>query len=192
MKIPRSALWIVWVRRKTLTPIAIFCVRSIAEVLSVRQMLDELCQQLGCAAPPLGVMIETPASALLAAHLAAVADFLSIGSNDLAQYTLAMDRGQSELATALDALHPAVLQLIRTTAEAARAAGITPILIDIFAHEDRYCALRARSLSDVIRLADVPAPSGCVPTAINDNGDVVGYATPAGSNRSASCGAPAP
>jgi phosphoenolpyruvate-protein kinase (PTS system EI component) len=70
-------------------------------------------------------MIETPASALLARKLAEVADFLSIGSNDLAQYTLAMDRGQAELATQLDALHPAVLRLIRTSAIAARAAGRT-------------------------------------------------------------------
>jgi phosphoenolpyruvate-protein kinase (PTS system EI component) len=68
-------------------------------------------------------MIETPASALLAGPLAAVADFLSIGSNDLAQYTLAMDRGNADLATELDALHPAVLQLIRKSADAARAAG---------------------------------------------------------------------
>src|SRR5262249_59902030 len=64
-------------------------------------------------------MIETPASALLAEQLAAVADFFSIGSNDLAQYTLAMDRGQTQL----DALHPAVLRLIRVTAAAGRAAG---------------------------------------------------------------------
>ena len=98
-------------------------VTDVSEVQSVREMLDELCQELGCAAPPLGVMIETPASALLASELAAVADFLSIGSNDLAQYTLAMDRGQAELAAQLDALHPAVLRLIRISADAARAAG---------------------------------------------------------------------
>src|SRR6185295_7414836 len=95
----------------------------VCEVQRVRRIVDELCRELGWASPPLGVMIETPASALLADRLAEVADFLSIGSNDLAQYTLAMDRGQAELAAQLDALHPAVLRLIRTTAEAGHAAG---------------------------------------------------------------------
>jgi phosphoenolpyruvate-protein phosphotransferase len=98
-------------------------ITDVAEVQSVREMLAELCRQLGCTTPPLGVMIETPASALLAAPLAAVADFLSIGSNDLTQYTLAMDRGEAELAAQLDALHPAVLRLIGMSAAAARAAG---------------------------------------------------------------------
>ena len=92
------------------------------EVESVRRVLDELCREMRCAAPQLGVMIETPAAALRAGSLAAVADFFSIGTNDLAQYTLAMDRGQAELAAQLDAMHPAVLHLIRVTAEAGRAA----------------------------------------------------------------------
>ena len=96
-----------------------------SEVESVRRILEELCAETGRSAPQLGVMIETPAAALLAERLSAVADFLSIGSNDLAQYTLAMDRGQAELAAQLDALHPAVLRLIRTTAAAGRAAGRT-------------------------------------------------------------------
>jgi len=69
------------------------------------------------------VMIETPAAALRAGSLAAVADFFSIGTNDLAQYTLAMDRGQAELAAQLDALHPAVLHLIHAAAEAGRTSG---------------------------------------------------------------------
>ncbi|HWW60554.1 MAG TPA: phosphoenolpyruvate--protein phosphotransferase, partial [Thermoanaerobaculia bacterium] len=97
-------------------------ITDVAEVRSARAILDELCERLGCAAPPLGVMIETPASALLAGALAEVADFFSIGSNDLSQYTLAMDRGHAELAAQLDALHPAVLRLIRISADAARAA----------------------------------------------------------------------
>jgi phosphoenolpyruvate-protein kinase (PTS system EI component) len=68
-------------------------------------------------------MIETPASALLADSLAAEADFFSIGSNDLSQYALAMDRGHAELARRLDALHPAVLRLIALVAEAGRLHG---------------------------------------------------------------------
>ena len=68
-------------------------------------------------------MIETPASAILAERIAAAADFLSIGTNDLTQYTLAMDRGHPQLAARLDALHPAVLRLIARTAEGAAAHG---------------------------------------------------------------------
>src|SRR5690606_16699494 len=72
--------------------------------------------------PALGVMIETPASALLAPALLREADFLSIGSNDLAQYVLAMDRAHPELAARLDGLHPAVLQLIGRVAQAGAKA----------------------------------------------------------------------
>jgi phosphocarrier protein FPr/phosphocarrier protein len=74
-------------------------------------------------APPLGVMIETPAAALLAGPLAREADFLSIGTNDLSQYTLAMDRGNAELAARVDAAHPAVLRLIGAACEAAARHG---------------------------------------------------------------------
>ncbi len=68
-------------------------------------------------------MIETPAAALTAAALLREVDFLSIGSNDLTQYTLAMDRGHTHLARRTDALHPAVLQLIAAAASAGKAAG---------------------------------------------------------------------
>ena len=60
----------------------------------------------------LGVMVETPASAVTTDRLAKEADFFSIGTNDLTQYVLAMDRGNAQLASQIDALHPAVLQLI--------------------------------------------------------------------------------
>ena len=68
-------------------------------------------------------MIETPAAALTAAALLREVDFLSIGSNDLTQYTLAMDRGHPQLAGRTDALHPAVLKLIAATAGAGTAVG---------------------------------------------------------------------
>lgn len=94
-----------------------------SELAQVRAMLDACAGDLGLdRVPELGVMIETPASALLAAELLREADFLSIGSNDLAQYVLAMDRGHPELAARLDGLHPAVLRLIGMAADAARAA----------------------------------------------------------------------
>jgi multiphosphoryl transfer protein len=71
----------------------------------------------------LGAMIETPAAALMASGLIREVDFLSIGSNDLTQYTLAMDRGHPQLAGRTDALHPAVLKLVAAAASAGAAAG---------------------------------------------------------------------
>ncbi len=73
--------------------------------------------------PVAGVMVEIPAAALRAADLLEHADFLSIGTNDLAQYTLAADRMAGELADLLDPWQPALLDLIRMTAEAGQAAG---------------------------------------------------------------------
>jgi phosphoenolpyruvate-protein kinase (PTS system EI component) len=70
-------------------------------------------------------MIETPAAALTAEKIATAADFLSIGSNDLTQYALAMDRGHPELARRIDALHPAVLKLIALAAAAGERRGKT-------------------------------------------------------------------
>ncbi|QJR16741.1 phosphoenolpyruvate--protein phosphotransferase [Usitatibacter palustris] len=99
-------------------------VTDIEDLVTVRALLDECAKDLGIdATPALGVMIETPASAMLADQLAVHADFFSIGTNDLSQYTLAMDRGHPELAAKLDALHPAVLRLIDTISQAAHEAG---------------------------------------------------------------------
>lgn len=95
-----------------------------AEVRTVRSMVNDLQSQLGLRAPvEIGAMIETPAAALTAKHIVATADFLSIGSNDLTQYSLAMDRGHPELARKIDALHPAVLELIALAASAGERAG---------------------------------------------------------------------
>jgi len=92
-------------------------VASLAELRAVRALLDAEKQALGYAEPiELGIMIETPAAAVTADILAAEADFLSIGTNDLTQYVLAMDRGNPALAAELDALHPAVLRMIAQAA----------------------------------------------------------------------------
>ena len=71
-----------------------------------------------------GIMIETPAAALLSRHLASMVDFFSIGSNDLIQYTMAADRGNTEVASLGSPYSPAVLSLIKMTADAAIDAGI--------------------------------------------------------------------
>ena len=71
-----------------------------------------------------GIMIETPAAALLSGELAKEADFFSIGTNDLVQYTMAMDRQNGQLEEFFDPHHPALLRLIEETAENGRRAGI--------------------------------------------------------------------
>ncbi|HEX8470357.1 MAG TPA: putative PEP-binding protein, partial [Brevundimonas sp.] len=93
-------------------------IASVAEVRQARALLDRAVADAGRPAPLLGVMIETPAAAMTTDLLAAEIDFVSIGTNDLTQYTLAMDRQNPHLAVQLDGLHPAVLRLI-----AASAAG---------------------------------------------------------------------
>jgi phosphocarrier protein FPr/phosphocarrier protein len=99
-------------------------VTDIAEILAVRAAIDEIKAEFGIAERiELGAMIETPAAALTASRLIREVDFLSIGSNDLTQYTLAMDRGHAELAGRTDALHPAVLKLVAAAAGAGVAAG---------------------------------------------------------------------
>lgn len=91
-----------------------------AEIRAVRRMLDEVRRELSIGAPvQVGAMIETPSSAVIAGRIAREVDFLSIGTNDLTQYTLAMDRGHAELAHRIDGLHPAVLHLISMTVDAA-------------------------------------------------------------------------
>jgi multiphosphoryl transfer protein len=121
-----------------------------AEIRTVRSMLDEERRAVGRTAPvELGVMIETPAAAVMSDRIAAEADFLSIGTNDLTQYTLAMDRGHPELAARLDALHPAILRLIARVACAASShrrrvavcgglasdPAAAPVLIGLGVHE---------------------------------------------------------
>lgn len=97
-------------------------VSSVTEIRMARAMLRDLAPA-DAAPASLGIMVETPASALLADQLLAEADFLSIGTNDLTQYVLAMDRGNALLAGQIDALHPAVLRLIGSVGAAGAAAG---------------------------------------------------------------------
>jgi phosphoenolpyruvate-protein kinase (PTS system EI component) len=101
-------------------------VTDVTEISAVRTLVEELNTELGNGLRiKLGAMIETPAAALNASVLLREVDFLSIGSNDLTQYTLAMDRGHAALAGRTDALHPAVLKLIALTANAGIEAGKT-------------------------------------------------------------------
>jgi phosphoenolpyruvate-protein phosphotransferase len=99
-------------------------VTDVAEIATVRAQIEELARDMNLGdRPQLGVMVEVPSAALLADQLAAHSDFLSLGTNDLTQYTLAMDRGNPELAARLDGLHPAVLRLVARAVEGAAVHG---------------------------------------------------------------------
>lgn len=148
-------------------------VSGVDELRAVRALLDEVKRELGVTeAVELGVMVETPAAAVMADILAAEADFLSIGTNDLTQYVLAMDRGNPELAARIDALDPAVLRLIAQTTAGAQKHGrwvgvcgglasdlaAAPILIGLGVTELSATAAVVPELKALIRTLD---PASC-------------------------------
>lgn len=98
-------------------------VGDIEEYRQARKLLDELQVELNIPRVTAGIMIEVPSAALMADVLAQEVDFFSIGTNDLTQYTLAMDRMHPALASRQDGLHPAVLRLIDKTIEGAHKHG---------------------------------------------------------------------
>ena len=112
---------ILRVRPEGVCRVLVPMITSAHELRAVRVVLDEERRALGVSGPvQLGAMIEVPVAAVLSAQLAAEADFLSIGTNDLTQYGLAMDRGNPHVAAQLDGLHPGVLRLVAQTVEGAR------------------------------------------------------------------------
>ncbi len=104
-------------------------VSTVEEVRRARELLVEAQASLetrGDATPAhvdLGIMLEVPSAALVADHLARLVDFFSVGTNDLTQYAMAAERGNSAVAALADPLHPAVLRLIGRAAAAAATAG---------------------------------------------------------------------
>ena len=130
-------------------------VSSVLEVLETKQLIAELQQELEkenvefVRNPVIGVMIETPAAALMADELGRHVDFFSIGTNDLVQYTMAIDRGNERVAYLYKPAHPAILKLIAMTVAAARKNNIfvgvcgqmaaepefVPLLIGLGVHE---------------------------------------------------------
>ncbi|MFZ1399519.1 MAG: phosphoenolpyruvate--protein phosphotransferase [Candidatus Promineifilaceae bacterium] len=98
-------------------------VADMSEWRAAKAMVDEIRTELNAPELPVGIMIEIPAAAMMADVFAKEVDFFSIGTNDLTQYTLAMDRMHPSLAGKADGLHPAVLRLIDATVRGAHAAG---------------------------------------------------------------------
>ena len=105
-------------------------VSTFEDVTMLREIVADALASLDAEGAPraerlvVGIMVEVPSAALCAPELASEVDFFSIGSNDLTQYVLAMDRTNARLASVADALHPAVLRAIRATVDGADSRGI--------------------------------------------------------------------
>ncbi|EDN00682.1 phosphoenolpyruvate-protein phosphotransferase [Pseudoflavonifractor capillosus ATCC 29799] len=105
-------------------------ITSVSEVLRIKEICAQVREELKAEGIPfdekveLGIMIETPAAAVISDLLAQEVDFFSIGTNDLTQYTLAVDRQNAQVESFCDRHHEALLRLIRTTVENAHRAGI--------------------------------------------------------------------
>ena len=104
-------------------------ISQVEELVRTREMMALAAEELereGIAFGPdlpLGVMVETPAAAMMVEELAVYSDFLSVGTNDLTQYTLAVDRGNARLADRFSPLHPAVVRLLRRVVDCALCRG---------------------------------------------------------------------
>lgn len=129
-----EAIYRVSRKDKGKVKILIPMVSRIEEIRSVKKMMDQVKEELlrenipFDETIPLGVMVEVPSIALMAEHVAKHVDFFSIGTNDLTQYTLAVDRGNEKISHLFDSFHPSIWKLIKMTKDAADKHNI-PVTI---------------------------------------------------------------
>jgi phosphoenolpyruvate-protein phosphotransferase (PTS system enzyme I) len=122
-------------------------VSTLSELRAARAVLSDVAAELAAEGHairenlPVGIMIEVPAAALMADHLAKEVDFFSIGTNDLIQYTLAVDRTNETVAELYSAADPSVLRLIAMVLEAARKQGIEAAVCGAMGAEPLYTML---------------------------------------------------
>jgi multiphosphoryl transfer protein len=112
-------------RASTTGPIKImFPMISILEdLVAAKELAEQVRKELDVPPVEIGIMVEVPSTVLMAAEFAKEVDFFSVGTNDLTQYALAMDRMHAALAKNVDGLHPAILRMIDMTVRAAKGAG---------------------------------------------------------------------
>lgn len=138
---------------------------SLEELLAAREILEECRKELRAEGVPfqedieVGIMVETPAAVMMADVLAAHVDFFSIGTNDLTQYTLAVDRGNPRIADRYDPLHPAVLRSIKRVIDASHAAGKWTGMCGELAGDLRAAALLAGMGLDEFSMTASSIPS---------------------------------
>ena len=123
-------------------------ISTAGEILRAREAMEQVARRLRRRGvpmpeelPPLGAMIEVPGAALAADALAGEADFFAVGTNDLIQYTLAVDRSDEQVAYLYNPLHPAVLRLVQFAVEAAARRRIPISMCGEMAGDPRYSAL---------------------------------------------------
>jgi len=134
-------------------------ISRISEWRKAREIAEQVRNEVGAPKLPLGIMVEVPSTALLAEHFAKEVDFFSIGSNDLTQYTLAMDRLHPDLAGEADSFSPALLKLISMTVQAADANGKwVGVCGNMAADPDLACILLGLGVKEIsVSPANIPA-----------------------------------